>query len=119
MVHHGLGIRAGTDADVIAFDGADESLGHSIARVTNVLASDAARGGEEAQGFAITAVQCEGDPHLLTVITANLEAVGAPTSIAFIHHDATVVAPLDTTGVAIKRPLGGSVSETLPIGTLR
>ena len=74
----------------------------SCDQVTNVLASDAARGGEEAQGFAITAVQCEGDPHLLTVIATNLEAVGAPTSIAFIHRDATVVAPLDATGVAIK-----------------
>ena len=76
-------------------------LNSSDHQVTNVLASDAARGGEEAQGFAIAAVQCEGDPHLLTVIAANLEAVGAPTSIAFIHRDATVVAPLDTTGVAI------------------
>jgi hypothetical protein len=31
LVHHGFGIPAGTDADVIAFDGANESLGHSIA----------------------------------------------------------------------------------------
>jgi hypothetical protein len=31
LVHHSLGVRAGTDADVIAFDGATESLGHSVA----------------------------------------------------------------------------------------
>ena len=31
LVHHSLGVRAGTDADVIVFDGANESLGHSIA----------------------------------------------------------------------------------------
>jgi hypothetical protein len=72
-------------------------LNSSHHQVTNVPASDAARGGEEAQGFAITTVQCEGDPHLLTVIAANLEAVGAPTSIAFVHRDATVVAPFDPT----------------------
>ena len=33
---------------------------------------------------------------------ANLEAVGAPTPIALIHGDATVVPPLGTTGMAIE-----------------
>ena len=31
-----------------------------LARLTHVLASHAARGGQEAHGFTITAVQCEG-----------------------------------------------------------
>src|SRR3984893_3110803 len=76
-------------------------------QVTHVLASDAARSGEEAHSFTITAVQCEGNPHLITVVTANLEAVGAPTPIAFIHSDATVVPPLGTTGMAIEHETVG------------
>src|ERR1700692_3868472 len=76
-------------------------------QVTHVLASDAARSGEEAHSFTITAVQCEGNPHLMTVVTANLEAVGAPTPIAFIHGDATVVPPLGTTGMAIEHETVG------------
>ena len=31
LAHHGLGIRTRTDADVIAFDRAHKSFGHSIA----------------------------------------------------------------------------------------
>ena len=50
----------------------------------------------------------EGNPHLITVVTANLEAVGAPTPIAFIHGDATVVPPLGTTG------MGGTWSLCFP-----
>ena len=31
LTHHGLGIRSRTDADVIAFDRADEGFSHSVA----------------------------------------------------------------------------------------
>ena len=36
-------------------------------QITNVLAADPARGGEEAHGLAITAIEREGDPHELVV----------------------------------------------------
>jgi len=31
LMHHGLGIGSGTDADVVAFDRADERFSHSVA----------------------------------------------------------------------------------------
>ena len=84
-------------------DPAEPMLNGSHHQVTHVLASDAACGGEEAHGLAITAVQCKGDPHLLAVVAADLEAIGAPTPIAFIYRNATVMPPLDTAGVAIEQ----------------
>ena len=82
---------------------AEPMLDGSHHQVTHVLAADAAGGGEEAHGLAITAVEREGDPHLLTVVAADLKAVGAPTAIAFIHCDPTVVPPLDAAGMAIEQ----------------
>jgi hypothetical protein len=77
------------DGERQAIDPTEPMFDGSHHQVTHVPASDAARSGEEAHSFTITAVQCEGNPHLLTVVTANLEAIGAPTPIAFIHGDAT------------------------------
>src|ERR1700729_3398119 len=91
----------------LAIDPTEPMFGGSHHQVTHVLASDVARSGEEAHSFTITAVQCEGNPHLITVVTANLEAVGAPTPIAFIHGDVTVVPPLGTTGMAIEHETVG------------
>jgi hypothetical protein len=48
-------------------------------QVAHVVAGDASRGGEEAHGFPITAVEREGDPHPLAVVA--LEAIGAPAPI--------------------------------------
>jgi hypothetical protein len=31
LTHHGLGVGSGTDADVVAFDRADEGFSHSVA----------------------------------------------------------------------------------------
>src|ERR1700722_14778245 len=95
------------DGERQAIDPTEPMFDGSHHQVTHVLASDAARSGEEAHSFTITAVQCEGNPHLITVVTANLEAVGAPTPIAFIHGDATVVPPLGTTGMAIEHETVG------------
>ena len=78
-------------------------LNGSDHQVTHILACDATSGGEEAHGFTITAVEREGDPHLLSILAADLKAVGAPTPIAFIHCDPTIVPPLDTTGMAIEQ----------------
>ena len=36
-------------------------------QITNVLAADPARGGEEAHGLAITAIEREDEPHPFTV----------------------------------------------------
>ena len=72
-------------------------------QVTHVLAGDAARGGEEAHGFPVTAIEREGNPHPLAVVAADLEAVGAPAPIALIHRNAAVMPPLDTAGVAIEQ----------------
>ena len=38
-----------------------------------------------------------------SILAADLKAVGAPTPIAFIHCDPTIVPPLDTTGMAIEQ----------------
>ena len=43
------------------------------------------------------------DPHLFTVVAAGLKAVGAPTAVALIDGDASVMAPLDAAGMAIKQ----------------
>jgi hypothetical protein len=31
LAHHGLGLRSRTDADIVAFDRADEGFSHSVA----------------------------------------------------------------------------------------
>ena len=43
------------------------------------------------------------DPHLFTVVVAGLKAVGAPTAVALIDGDASVMAPLDAAGVALEQ----------------
>src|SRR5262249_52118209 len=156
-MHDGVCIRAGTDADIVTLDGADEGFSHSIAlwtfdrrgsrleadvaseaaclagevtaaivgqpldgdrqaidraeamldgsehQITNVLAADAAGGGEDTHGLAITAVEREGEPHPFTVVTADLKAVGAPAAVALIDGDASIMAPLDAAGMAIEQ----------------
>ena len=83
-------------------DPTEPMLNGSHHQVTHILAVDAACGGEEAHGLAITAVQCKGNPHLLTVVAADLEAVGAPAPIAFIDRNAAVMPPLDAACMAIE-----------------
>jgi hypothetical protein len=87
LMHHGLGIRTRTDADVIAFDRAHKSFGHSIALWT----FDRRRPGFETDG----------------AVAANLEAVRAPAPIALIHCDPTVVPPLGTAAMAIEQETAG------------
>src|SRR5258708_25308860 len=62
-------------------------------QITNILAADAAGGGEEAHGLAITAIEREGDPHAFTVVAANLKAVGAPAAVAVPRGVAALLAP--------------------------
>ena len=91
------------DRDGQAIDPAEPMFDGSHHQVAHVVAGDAARGGQEAHGFPITAVECEGNPHSLAVVAADLETIGAPAPIAFIHRDAAVMTPLATAGVAIEQ----------------
>ena len=91
------------DRDGPAIDPAEPMFDGSYHQVAHVVAGDAARGGQEAHGFPITAVQCEGNPHSLAVFAADLEAIGAPAPIAFIYRDAAVMPPLATACVAIEQ----------------
>jgi len=97
------GLPGGVAAAVIRqpFDGGRQPVhaaeavldggGHQIA---HILGGYASSGGNEAHGLAIAAVEREGDAHLLAVVAADLEAVGAPAGVAGINRDAPVVAPL-------------------------
>ena len=91
------------DGDRQAIDQPESMLDGSEHQITDVLAADPARGGEEAHGLAITAIEREGDPHPLTVVAADLKAIGAPAAIALIDGDASVMSPLDAAGMAIKQ----------------
>src|SRR5262249_61155094 len=50
------------DGDRQAIDRAEAMLDGSEHQITNILAADAAGGGEETHGLAITAIEREGDP---------------------------------------------------------
>jgi len=72
-------------------------------QITNVLTADPTCGSEETHGLAITAIEREGDPHPLTVVAADLKAIGAPAAVARVDSDASVMSPLDAAGMAIKQ----------------
>src|SRR5262245_11322201 len=78
-------------------------LNSSEHQITNVLTADPTRGSEETHGLAITAIEREGDPHPLTVVAADLEAIGAPAAVARIDGDASVMSPPDAASMAIKQ----------------
>lgn len=65
-------------------DGSDDEVLH-------VLTGDAAGCGNEAHGLAIAAVQGKGDADALAVVAADLEPIGAPAAIAFVHRDAAIM----------------------------
>ena len=86
-----------------AIDPAEAMLDGRHHQVPHVVTRDAACGGEEAHGFPVTAVEREGDPHSLAIVAADLEAIGAPAPITFIHRNTSVMPPLDTTSIAIEQ----------------
>jgi hypothetical protein len=45
----------------------------------------------------------EGDPHPLTIVAADLKAIGAPAAVALIDSDASIMSPLDAAGMAIEQ----------------
>src|SRR5262245_17668031 len=76
-------------------------------QITNVLTADPTCGSEETHGLAITAIEREGDPHPLTVVAADLKAIGAPAAVARIDGDASVMSPLNAADMAIKQQVVG------------
>ncbi len=67
--------------------------------VLDVLALDAFRRRDEAQGLSVAAVESESHADLLMIIAADLEAVGAPSEVRAVDRDAPVVA----TGLVLAR----------------
>src|SRR3954468_13505254 len=65
--------------------------------VADLISSDPGRGCHEAHGFAVAAVQREGDSHAFAVIAGHLEAVGTPSQVRLGDGDAAVVATLGPT----------------------
>lgn len=55
--------------------------GHEVA---HVLGGYAGSGGNEAHRRAIATVEGEGDPHVLVIVAADLDAIGAPAGVAAI-----------------------------------
>ena len=55
-------------------DPAEAMLDGRHHQVSHVVTGDAACGGEEANGFPVTAVEREGDPHSIAMVGADLEA---------------------------------------------
>src|SRR6266446_10785741 len=45
----------------------------------------------------------EGDPQPLTVVAADLKAIGAPAAVALIDGNASVMSPLNAAGMAIEQ----------------
>src|SRR5437773_58387 len=76
--------------------------GHGLPRAAMNSRGEAGRR-KKAHGFTIAAIEGEGDPDFLAVVTADLEAVGAPAAVSLIHRDAAVVTALGATAVPIEQ----------------
>ena len=91
------------DGEWQAVDPAEPMLDGGHHQVPHVVAGDATLVAKEAHGFPITAIECERNPHPVAIITADLEAIGAPAPIALIDSNAAVMSPLDTASMAIEQ----------------
>ena len=100
-------VRQPLDVDWQAIDPAEAILDGCHHQVAHIVASDASRRGQEPRGLLITAVERKGSSHPLAVVAADLETVGAPAPIAFIHRNAAIVTSLHTAGVAIEQQAMG------------
>jgi len=69
------------------FDGGDHEI-------PDILGGDAASRRDKAHGFTITAVEREGDAHLLAIVAAYFEAVGTPTGIAYSDRNLAIMPAL-------------------------
>lgn len=73
--------------------------------VTNVFALDAFGGGGIAYGLAVAAVEREGDPDLVAIVTSDFEAVRAPSQVRLIDADALVVTALVAASMPLERQI--------------
>src|SRR3954468_9574918 len=71
--------------------------------VADLISSDPGRGCHEAHGFAVAAVQREGDAHAFAVIAGHLEAIGTPSQVRPGDGDAAVGATLGPTSMALEQ----------------
>src|SRR4051794_38884002 len=71
--------------------------------VRKQISSDPGRGCDEAHGFAVAAVQREGDAHAFAIIAGHLEAVGTPSQVRLGDGDAAVVATLGPTSMTLEQ----------------
>jgi len=78
------GLGQHVDAAEPVLDGGDHEVLH-------VLALDTLGGGDMGDGLAVAAVEGEGDPDLLLVVAADLEAVGAPSDVRTLDGDLAVM----------------------------
>jgi len=63
-------------------------------QVSDVITAVACWAGDPADGFSVTAVQSKSYTQLRTIVTAELEAVRAPTSVAGLNGDAAFMPAL-------------------------
>lgn len=93
-VSHSMGSDKHVDATEAVLNGGDHEALH-------IFAFDALGGGDMGDCFTVAAVEGEGDPDLLLVVAADLEAVGAPSDVRTFDSDLTVVETIiDRSGVA-------------------
>src|SRR3954463_8872103 len=71
--------------------------------VADLISSDPGRGCHEAHGFAVAAVQREGDAHAFAVIAGHLEAIGTPSQVRLGDGDAALVATLGPTRMTLEQ----------------
>src|SRR5262249_9555534 len=90
------------DGDRQAIDRAEAMLDGSEHQITNILAADAAGGGEEAHGLPITAIEPRGGQHAFPVAAATRKAAGARAAVAPSDGDAAGMAARGAAGMAIE-----------------
>jgi hypothetical protein len=67
--------------------------------------------GHIAHGLTIAAVERDGDPHPLAVLSADFESIRAPAQIGPVHGDPTLVTALDPTRMPLGREAVRSAGE--------
>lgn len=60
-------------------------------QVLHIFGGDAASRRHMPHRFAVTAVEREGDAHLLAIVAGDLQPVGAPAGVALVDRDPTIV----------------------------
>src|SRR5207248_8830132 len=80
----------------ILVDQPKAAVGSFDHQVADIGAGDAPGGSHRKDRLAVAAVQGEGNAHPLAVVAADLEPVRAPSRIAALDRDPTLVRPFPT-----------------------